>query len=260
MKIRVDCEMTLARSSFEELATKITMTAGSFKMVDSVMGRLRKIDPNGERYLLRHRSVAYHRFCAACLATDKTKYFRLEWRFKCWRWCPIHSCMLWERCPHCGKVVTLPGDMYSAGPDGLGIATLDRCLHCAELLTTGWQAFVDSLADNVTTPWEQVLIKNGRSALAALASGRLCIQGEQKTYSFTQLKKIERLGYLPHVNFRLTHDELIRRQDGESHVHTVNDGPRASESAHSDFHQPAMREISFDAPLESDVHASLFGP
>ncbi len=79
-----------------------------------------------ERYLLRHRSIAYHRFCAACLATDKTKYFRLEWRFKCWRWCPIHSCLLRERCPHCNKVVMLPGDMYSAGPEGLGIATLDR--------------------------------------------------------------------------------------------------------------------------------------
>ncbi|MNV87387.1 hypothetical protein D3C71_1815070 [compost metagenome] len=79
-------------------------------------------------------------------------------------------------------------------------------------------SFVDSLADEVTTPWEQVLIRNGRSALAALASGRLCIEGEQKSYGFTQLKKIERLGYLPHVNFRLTHDELIRRQNGGSHV------------------------------------------
>ncbi|WP_312302457.1 hypothetical protein [Diaphorobacter nitroreducens] len=78
--------------------------------------------------------------------------------------------------------------------------------------------FVDSLADDVTTPWEQVLIRNGRSALAALANGRLCIEGEQKSYGLSQLRKIERLGYLPHVNFRLTHDELIRRQNGESHV------------------------------------------
>lgn len=218
LSIRVDCEMTLARDSFEDLMTRVAKSAGSSKMVDSVMDRLRKIDPNGERYLLRQRSIAYHRFCAACLATDKTKYFRLEWRFKCWRWCPIHSCLLRERCPHCNKVVMLPGDMYSAGPDGLGVATLDRCLHCAELLTTGWKEFVDSLADDVTTPWEQVLIRNGRSALAALANGRLCIEGEQKTYGLSQLKKIERLGYLPHVNFRLTHDELIWRQNGGSHV------------------------------------------
>lgn len=219
LNIRVDCEMMLARGSFADLATRVAKSAGSSKMVDSVMDRLRKIDPNGERYLLRHRSIAYHRFCAACLATDKTKYFRLEWRFKCWRWCPIHSCLLRERCPHCNKVVMLPGDMYSAGPDGLGIATLDRCLHCAELLTTSWNASVGISADDIMTPWEQMLVKNGRAALAALLNGQLRIQEKDQTHDFMQLIEIEQFGCLPHVNFRLTHEELIRRQEGESHVH-----------------------------------------
>lgn len=218
LNIRVDCEMAIGRTSFEELAAKFTTTPGSFKMVDSVMGRLRKIDPNGERFLLRQRSVAYHRFCAACLATDRVKYFRIEWRFKCWRWCPTHACLLQERCPHCGKVVQLPGDMFTAGPDGLGVATLDRCLHCAELLTTGWKTVLGTLGHELITPWEQVLLRNGRATLAALANGLLCIQGEAKAHGFRQLQKIERLGYLPHVNFRLTHDELLRRQNGESKV------------------------------------------
>ena len=217
VNLGVDCEMALARTSFDDLAGKLSKTGHSFKGVDSVMRRLRKIDPNGERYLLRHRSIAFHRFCAACLATDNTKYFRLEWRFKCWRWCPLHSCLLRERCPHCDKLVKLPRNMFRAGPDGLGIATLERCLDCGQPLTTGWKAFVDSLGDEVTTEWEKVLLRNGRSVLAALATGRLRIEGEQKDSGFMQLRKIERLGYLPHINFRLTHNELVRRQIEESH-------------------------------------------
>jgi len=228
LKIKDDCEMALARTSFEELATRIAESAHSFKLVDSVMSRLQTIDPSGERYLLRHRSVAYHRFCAACLATDRTKYFRLEWRFKCWRWCPLHACLLQERCPHCSKVVTLPGDMYAAGFDGRGIATLDRCLHCGKLLTTGWKKFVNSLVDEIMTPWERVLIKNGRAALASLANGRLRIEGEEKSYGLMQLKRIERLGYLPHVNFRLTSEELNRRKESNSQAHSSDDGPRTS--------------------------------
>ena len=211
LNIRVDCEMALGRTSFEDLAAKFTTASGSFRIVDTVMGRLHKIDPNGERFLLRQRSVAYHRFCAACLATDRVKYFRLEWRFKCWRWCPSHTCLLQECCPHCGKVVQLPGDMFNAGPDGLGVATLDRCLHCTELLTVGWKTSLDTLGNELITPREQVLLNNGRAALAALTKGQLSIQGQTKTHGFAQLKRIERLGYLPHINFRLTPDELLRR-------------------------------------------------
>ncbi|WP_208934008.1 TniQ family protein [Paracidovorax avenae] len=212
LNIRVDCEMALGRSSLENMAARFKKLSKSIPMMDSMMGRLRTIDPNGERFLLRKRSLAYHRFCAACLATDRVKYFRIEWRFKGWRWCPIHACLLHEQCPHCGKVVQLPSDMFTAGPDGLGVATLDRCLHCAESLTDGWKTSLDTLGDDVVTPWEQILLDNGRATLATLATGKLKIQGNADTYGFRQLKKIERLGYLPHVNFRLTYEELLRRQ------------------------------------------------
>ena len=221
LKTKTDCEMTLARTSFAELATKLTESSHSSALVDSVMNRLREIDPSGDRYLLRHRSFAYHRFCAPCLATDRTKYFRIEWRFKCWRWCPLHCCLLHERCPHCNRLVTLPRDMYTARSDGLGIATLDRCLRCGNLLTSGWKKFVNSLADEIMTPWERVQIKNGRAALASLANGRLRFQGEEKIHSFMQLKRIERLGYLPHINFRLTPEELLHRK--KNHIESSSE-------------------------------------
>jgi len=222
LSIGVDCEMALAKVSFKAIATAHCSAAGNFGRVDLLMDRLRKVDPYGERFLLRQKSVAFHRFCPACLATDRVKYFRIEWRFKCWRWCPVHSCLLLECCPHCKRRVTLPQDMCQAGPDGLGVATLDRCMHCAERLAVGWQASVDTLAQELITPWEQALLNNGRAALAALAVGTLRVQGEPKVQGLNRLRAIERQGFLPHAaQFRLTHEEMMRRHD-QSRLVTPN--------------------------------------
>jgi hypothetical protein len=215
VKVGVDGEMAFAKRTLRKLAAEFTDATGSFEEVDLLMGRLLKLDPYGERYLLRYRSVAFHRYCAACLATDRVKYFRLEWRFKCWRWCPLHECLLRERCPHCDHMVQLPRDMLEAGKDGWGVATLDHCLQCGEFLTKGWQDDVSNLSEDWITAWEQVLLSNGRATLATLARGKLQIRGDNKERGFMHLKNIERLGYLPHVNFRLTHPELSRRQKGE---------------------------------------------
>jgi hypothetical protein len=76
---------------------------------------------------------------------------------------------------------------------------------------------------------KRVQVKNGRAALASLANGRLRVQGEEKIHSFMQLIRIERLGYLPHVNFRLTPEELLRRQKAASDVHLNNEAPKTNE-------------------------------
>lgn len=208
-----DYEIELARLSFQAIAGDHTDAKGAFEPVDLLLVRLQKLDPFGERFLLRHKSVAYHRFCPACLATDRTKYFRIEWRFTCWRWCPSHSCLLLDVCPHCGSHAALPRNMLHAGADRSGIATLDRCLHCAKPLTTGWQDHIDTLDQEFTTPWEQMLLNNGRAAVAALAIGKLQIQGDDQVYGLNRLKLLEQQGFLPHAaQFRLTHAEMLRRR------------------------------------------------
>jgi len=208
-----DCDTAFSKLSFQAVAARHTSAVGAFGHVDLMLGRLRKIDPSGDRFLLRRDAAAFHRFCAACLAADRVKYFRLEWRFKCWRWCPAHSCLLLENCPHCGGRVTLPQDMCRAGADGQGVASLDRCLHCTERLTTNWEDTVRTLDSKLITPWEQALLNNGRAALAALAVGRLRVQGESKAQGFIRLRAIEKQGFLPHASrFGLTHEEMMRRR------------------------------------------------
>lgn len=213
LRIGRDCELLIAQKPITEVAEKISKTSGSLSAVAWVLHRLKSVDPSGERFLLRNSSGAYHRYCAACLATDSTKYFRIEWRFKCWRWCPIHGCLLYECCPHCGCHVKLPADMYVAGPHRAGIATLDRCLQCTKLLTTGWEKCLHTLVKELLSPWELMLLRNGRAALSALANGRLEIGGQGRFEDYMYLQKIDRLGLLPHLNFQLTHGQLVQRAE-----------------------------------------------
>lgn len=44
-------------------------------------------------------------FCPKCLASDIDPYFRKSWRIAFNTTCPIHQCMLHDRCPHCGHGV-----------------------------------------------------------------------------------------------------------------------------------------------------------
>ncbi|MDP3522526.1 MAG: TniQ family protein [Hydrogenophaga sp.] len=211
LKVGTDWEMRFGLHSLDELASSHTMASGSFKMVDSVLSRLARLDPSGQRYLLSHSGMAYHRFCPACLANDRIKYFRVEWRFNCWRWCPLHKCLLLDCCPHCKKRVALPGNMFTAGPTEQGVASLDRCLYCAKQLVVGWKSAIGSIKPDLISSWEETLLNNGRAVLAALAEGSLHFPGESRSRSFLRIKKIERLGFLPHKNFRLTQDELLHR-------------------------------------------------
>jgi len=53
----------------------------------------------GSRNRRRHGGL---QCCSACLATDTTPYYRLQWRFAWHTSCPKHGCVLLDRCPDCG--------------------------------------------------------------------------------------------------------------------------------------------------------------
>ena len=44
-------------------------------------------------------------FCPLCLSSDKNPYYRRHWRLAFVTACPLHACLLWDRCPHCASPV-----------------------------------------------------------------------------------------------------------------------------------------------------------
>ncbi len=45
------------------------------------------------------------RYCAMCLKNDQEPYFRKQWRYSHYTICPIHQCLLEDRCPSCNSLI-----------------------------------------------------------------------------------------------------------------------------------------------------------
>lgn len=177
-------------------------TKGSYALVNRILSNLHEVDPWGVRFLLGSQSAPRYRFCPVCLLQDKVKYFRIEWRFRCWLWCPLHCCRLRDMCSVCSAPVRLPADLIRAGPKGWGMATLGRCMACEADLTAGAQYLVDSHPSAVLTEWEQCLLRNGRAVLATLLHGECTIQTEQTLVRkpLKHLPSLEKQGLIPNFS------------------------------------------------------------
>lgn len=210
---RADADLAFTQKYVRHVARVTNLETRDFSFVQHMMTSLRSVDRHGEEYLLGHKPTARYRFCPVCLAEDRIKTFPLEWRFKAWRWCPLHHCMMQDRCPHCRAFPSLPGDMLNAGPKQDGVASLDRCLSCEEPLGAGWQAALNSFDSSLMTPWEESLMNNGRAVLSALAYRRIRMEWDERVFSLSGLKRLQRRGLLPHDHFELVHDEVVRRRE-----------------------------------------------
>jgi hypothetical protein len=204
-----DVDLAVCRTNLNRLAAVCGISNTRFRTVKRMFLGVSKLDRSGTRYLLSHSGTPRYRFCAACVHEQPVKHFPLHWRFKAWRWCPAHNCMLDAVCPHCEAMVLLPRSLETAGPNGEGVATLGRCLVCGKKLSA-FHAEVRDLFDlDLLAPWEQPLLLNGRALLAALYLGSFRVSKDEGTFSVGAIRRIERQGLLPHDHFKLDSAEYL---------------------------------------------------
>lgn len=196
---KIDPDMWCVTRPFEDVAAALGAGQGTFSLVNRVLNHLHEIDPSGSRFLLGPEKAPRYRFCPVCLLEDEVKYFRIEWRFLCWLWCPLHMCKLLDACPACAKPVQLPADLISAGPKGWGSAALDRCLSCEAVLTVGAHGHAGTIDFSDLTEWERCLLMNGRSVLAALLEGWFVVSGEHVAdrKNIKELRSLDKQGLIP---------------------------------------------------------------
>lgn len=80
---------------------------------------------------LHHRKFEGYglQFCPMCLESDPEPYFRKSWRVAFNTACPIHECMLQDRCPYCGQGVAFHrSDMKQA--EYITTVSLLECHYC----------------------------------------------------------------------------------------------------------------------------------
>ncbi|TDP72986.1 TniQ family protein [Roseateles toxinivorans] len=81
------------------------------------------------------RSAPFSRYCVECLEEAVSPFFRVQWRFQNWRYCPKHECLLEDACPSCGIPPCLPISMMCAKRQGGILRSLKHCGKCGLLLT-----------------------------------------------------------------------------------------------------------------------------
>jgi len=206
-----DLDLSFVRSDLRRIAGICGMPYRHFDLIRKMYLGVSKLDRTGTKYLLSSKEVPRYRFCGPCLHAQRGKYFPLHWRFKAWRWCPEHMCMLDDACPHCSAPVVLPANMLKGGPSKEGIWTLGLCLACAGKLFAGHESAKGTLNFYLLTPWERVVLENGRALLAALYRQEVRIESSPHTFPLGAVRRLEKRGLLPHDHFKLTSLEVIRR-------------------------------------------------
>lgn len=180
LPVGVDLDWHLRADALDDLRQRCRLPPGAFGIADRVMLGAEASGVPLPRLLMTGRSGASQfRVCPFCLAERRTAHLDIHWRFKCWRWCPIHNCMLIGACPNCNASIEHPRLIESSRSGRRGHFSLGRCLRCSASFAqqTAMQVAADSWDALDRSEW--VWIRNGRAVLAALHAFRFTLQGRQ---------------------------------------------------------------------------------
>jgi len=210
---KCDVDMRLRRQKARELLDICGQDKRSFDLPLAIFSALRSLVRDGGRFLNVERGRARYRFCPCCLSAQPTPYFPLHWRFVAWRWCPVHDCLLENACPHCSAPLIGPADQLNAGRDRKGVGLMSYCMSCSRKLSVVEPCYIGTGPQSALTEWERVLLRNGRAVLAALYTREVQVTCQGDRTGVRRLKKLDRLGLLPHGLDWLTPAHLRERQD-----------------------------------------------
>ncbi len=192
-----DIDLQMATLDTSLLAKVCGLPESSFGFMKHMFSQLREIEGDGKTFLLQKDSLARYRFCPRCLGEQHTPHFPVHWRFKAWRWCPLHNCLLSDFCPRCRAVVILPMNMLKAGRKGLGVAYLSNCQVCgAKLMNKPKSKRIKASKYRLSTN-DHFLLANGRTLLSALYHTKFKIGESSQKYPVSAIRGLETHGYFP---------------------------------------------------------------
>jgi hypothetical protein len=200
-----DVDIHWTESLVRRIHERSHQSPAEFEFSTHMFRQLRRIDPLGETFLLEHKRTSRYRYCPVCLQEQRVKHFMVHWRFHAWMHCPLHNCLMEDKCRHCGENISLVADMINAGRDKKGVPYLDQCMRCTGKLSSHWESVNGkSRQEKFTSPrWMQIC--NGRALLSALYNNKFnYVDHEPKQHRLRELLILNRKGLLPNKHFLLT--------------------------------------------------------
>ncbi|HEY4081860.1 MAG TPA: TniQ family protein [Burkholderiaceae bacterium] len=167
-----DHDLQLQGPLMVKLRGKCSLPVEAFAIADRVMVGLVRSGLEAEDALLRdEQGGPRFRYCPLCLKQRGAGHFEIHWRFTDWRYCPIHKCLMEERCWNCEAPLLYPRDIAGSVAGREGHASQRRCLACSVDLAAAKPCLVDPSSSKVLMEYEAFWLHNGRALLAALSHG-----------------------------------------------------------------------------------------
>lgn len=202
---RADPDLFLTDASLAFITSRCGLPAEDFAFAMKMFDRLKRVDPEGKIFLLRQQRLATSSYCPVCLYQLRVKHLMVHWRFQAWRYCPLHGCMMEDRCRACGEELSVPAEMLLGGPQKEGIAYLDHCMACGHQLSAHWKSVYASVKLDLLSTWARGQLGRGRALLSALHHGKLKYQPEEiPVHDLSDLLLWERMGLIPKKGFVLS--------------------------------------------------------
>lgn len=142
-------------------------------VAERVFTALLTIDPDAKVLLREGRAKARFRFCPLCLREQRQPHLEVHCRFSPWRFCPLHSCLMEDVCPHCSLPLDLPFDMSRGGKNQSGVASLSDCQGCGGKLDRVQPVWLNHIK---LDSYDQLRVDNGRSLMAALYYNKVMLE------------------------------------------------------------------------------------
>lgn len=214
---RADTDRVAYGDRLQRMRAIAGLDSSDFAIADRIATSLAGINPIGTDFMaVEPKHLSRFRFCVCCLNEMRTPYFPVHWRFIAWRHCPLHDCLLEDRCPHCRAPIVFPVDIERSAAGRAGIASLRYCLACARRLTDITPCFLQARSGNrLVHPFEDLCMANGRALLAALVHGSFRVEGHRGVQRLAAIRFVARYGVLP-SRFDWLPPDLVRARSARA--------------------------------------------
>jgi hypothetical protein len=163
-----DTDVAFLSDGFAVNAIRCGLSLGDFAVAQKIIRSAFRLDRSGQRLLLRDSNGRpRYRACPRCASEQQTAFFGIHARFICWRFCPLHHCLLEDACWSCGTPIELPVDFLTCGPAVRCRPYLSHCSVCGKSHGQGTPALFGETW-TLLAGLEQMILNNGRATLSAL--------------------------------------------------------------------------------------------
>jgi hypothetical protein len=137
------------------------------------------------------------RYCPECFGCQREPHVPVHWRLAPWVYCPVHECLLSERCRHCGSPSSLPFDLVKVSRQGTLFAALSRCGRCGLAMTDPVSELKLARHSDIVRESDWRKIDNGRAFVAALQRGYFECAGRTRALDAVSLNELIRRRLFP---------------------------------------------------------------